>query len=142
MIPSEFLPWMIAFLSISLLFIVFAIFLCCVLGENYNSFRAKLERRGKLQKARNLIKLVPLGYVKANPRVILADKNTQISRFLLNDLKNHSSKKIKFEIDDYKNPDSILPAHTYYGVRPLILASSVCNLTPRTELGVKSGLTN
>ena len=140
MIPSEFLPWMVAFLSISLLFIVFSIFLCCILGENYNSFRAKIERRGNLQKARNLIKLVPLGDVKTNP-VILADKKTQISRFLLNDLKNNSSKKIKFEIDDHKNPDSILPAHTYHGVRPLI-ASSVCNLTPRTELGVKLGLTN
>ena len=100
MIPSEFLPWMIAFLSISLLFIVFAIFLCCVLGENYNSFRAKIERRGNLQKARNLIKLVSLGYVKTNP-VILADKNTQISRFLLNNLNNHSSKKIKFELESY-----------------------------------------
>ena len=110
--------------------------------ENYNSFRAKIERRGKLQKAKNLIKLVPLGYVKENHRVNLADKKTQINRFSLNDLKNHSSKKIKFEIDDYKNLDSILPAHTYHGVRSLILASSVCNLTPRTELGVKSGLTN
>ena len=140
MIPLEFLPWMVAFLSISLLFIVFSIFLCCILGEHHNSFRAKIERRGNLQKARNLIKLVPLGDVKTNP-VILADKKTQISRFLLNDLKNNR-KKIKFEIDDHKNPESILPAHIYHGVRPLILASSVCNLTPRTKLGVKSGLTN
>ena len=124
MIPSEFLPWMVAFLSISLLLIVFSIFLCCILGE--------IERHGNLQKARNLIKLVPLGDVKTNP-IILADKKTQISRFLMNDLKNN--KKIKFEIDDHKNLESILLAHTYHGVRPLI-ASSVCNLT------VKSGLTN
>ena len=47
MIPTEFLPWMIAFLSISLLFIVLATFLCCILGESYNSFRAKIERQGK-----------------------------------------------------------------------------------------------
>ena len=130
MIPTEFLPWMIAFLSISLLFIVLATFLCCILGESYNSFRAKIERRGNLQQARNLIKLVPLDYMKTNP-VILADKKTQISRFLLNDLKNN--KKIKFEINDHKNPDSILPDYTYHGVRPLI-ASSVCNLTPVLNL--------
>ena len=91
MIPSEFLPWMIAFLSISLLFIVFATFLCCILGENYNSFRAKIERWGNLQQARNLIKLVPLDYVKTSP-VILADKKTPISRFVLNDVKKITRK--------------------------------------------------
>ena len=125
MIPTPFLPWMIAFLTISLIFVVLATFLFCILGESYNSHRAKIERRGNLQQARNLIKLVPLDYMKTNP-VILVDKKTQISRFLLNDLK--SNKKIKFETNDQNLPD-----YTYHGVRPLI-APSVCNLTPALDL--------
>ena len=125
MIPTPFLPWMIAFLTISLIFVVLATFLFCILGESYNSHRAKIERRGNLQQARNLIKLIPLNYLETNP-VILVDKKTQISRFLLNDLK--SNKKIKFETNDQN-----LPNYIYHGVRPLI-APSGCNKTPALDL--------
>ena len=125
MIATPFLPWMIAFLTISLIFVVFATFLCCILAERYNSHRAKIERRGNLQQARNLIKLIPLNYLETNP-VIPVDKKTQVNRFLLNDLK--SNKKIKFETNDQN-----LPNYIYHGIRPLI-APSGCNKTPALDL--------
>ena len=125
MIATPFLPWMIAFLTISLIFVVFATLLCCILAERYNSYKAKIERRGNLQQARNLIKLIPLHYLETNP-VVPADKKTQVNRFLLNDVK--PKKKIKFETND-----SNLPNYIYHGIRPLI-ATSDCNKTPTLDL--------
>ena len=124
MIETPFLPWMITLLTISLFFVVFATILCCILAERYNIYKAKIERRGNLQQARNLIKLIPLHYLETNP-VVPSEKKTQVNRFLLNDVK--PKKNIKFETNK-----SNLPNYTYHGIS--LIATSDCNKTPTLAL--------
>ena len=135
MIPQQFLYGIVTFLSLSLLFISLATCLCCLITESYNKYKGKLERKGRLQKARNLIKIIPFGLVKDKRIQVTQQVNkcTQFSTFneqetiLLNDLHN-SKKKIQFSLEtEYENPDLISKAPVYaysYGVKPLILAES------------------
>ena len=117
MIDANFLPWMITFSTISLIFVVLAAILFCIFAERYNIYKAKIERQGNLQLARNLIKLIPLHNLEANP-VTLSEKKTQVNRFLLNNVK--PKKDIKFETEK-----SNLPNYTYHGIS--LIATSDCN---------------
>ena len=135
MIPHQFVYGIIIFSTLFLLFISLATFLCCVITESYNKHKGKFERKGRLQKARNLIKIIPFGLVKDKRIQVTQQVNkcTQFSTFneqetiLLNDLHN-SKKKIQFSLEtEYENPDLISKAPVYaysYGVKPLILAES------------------
>ena len=78
MIPQQFLYGIVAFLSLSLLFISLATCLCCLITESYNKHKGKRERKVRLQKARNLIQDIPFGPVKRNP-----NESTNAHRFLL-----------------------------------------------------------
>ena len=130
MIPQQFLYSVAILLSLYLLFISLAICLCCLIAESYNKHKGRLERKGRLQKARNLIKDIPFGPVKSNPRIQRVNKCTQISTFtehekiLLNDLKQHNPKKIQFSLETkYEDPDQISKAPIYaYSSKPLIMA--------------------
>ena len=135
MIPHQFVYGIIIFSTLFLLFISLATFLCCLITESYNKHKGKLERKGRLQKARNLIKIIPFGLVKDKRIQVTQQVNkcTQFSTFneqetiLLNDLHN-SKKKIQFSLEtEYENPDQIskAPVYTYsYGAKPQILAES------------------
>ena len=135
MIPQQFVYGIVIFSTLFLLFISLATFLCCLITESYNKHKGKFERKGRLQKARNLIKINPFGLVKDKRFQVTQQVNkcTQFSTFneqetiLLNDLHN-SKKKIQFSLEtEYENPDLISKAPVYaysYRVKPLILAES------------------
>ena len=134
MIPQPFLYGIVSLISLSILFVALATCLCCLIAETYNKHKGRHERKGRLQKARNLIKNIPFGPVK-DKRIQVTqrvNKCTQFSTFnehetiLLNDL--HNSKKIQFSLETkYEDPDQISKAPVYaysYGAKPLILAES------------------
>ena len=135
MIPQQFVYGIVIFSTLFLLFISLATFLCCLITESYNKHKGKFERKGRLQKARNLIKIIPFDLVKDKRIQVTQQVNkcTQFSTFneqetiLLNDLHN-SKKKIQFSLEtEYENPDLISKAPIYaypFGVKPLILAES------------------
>ena len=120
MIDANFLPWITAFSTISLIFVLLAAILFCIFAERHNIYKAKIERRGNLQIARNLIKLIPLHNLEANP-VTLSTKKTQVNRFLLNNV--NPKKDIIFGREK-----SNLPEYTYHEIS--LVAQTDCNLKP------------
>ena len=120
MIDSNFLPWVTAFSTTSLIFVVLAIILFCIFAERYNIHKARTERKGNLQLARNLIKLTSFHNLEATT-VTLSTKKTQVNRFLL------TNSKPKKEII-FGREKSISPEYSYNGTS--LVAQSECNLKP------------
>ena len=133
MIDSNLVPWVTAFSCISLIFVTLAITLFCIFAEKYNIHKARAEKEGHLQVARNLIKLSSIHNLEAAPvslslkktkveaaPVSLSLKKTKVDRILLTKPKlnkESTSGRIK--------PTS--PVYSYNGTS--LVAQSQCNLS-------------
>ena len=119
MIDSNLVPWVTAFSCTSLIFVTLAIVLFCIFAEKYNIHKARAEKEGHLQVARNLIKLTSIHNLEA-ATVSLSSKKTQVDRILLT--KPKPNKEITFG-----RIKPISPEYSYNGTS--LVAQSQCNLS-------------